>query len=139
MTTVNFSIPGPPIGKGRPRFAGSGRPPVTPKKTREYEKQIGYCGLAARPSGWDPARWYALTIDIHFPHFTRAYQQPDDDNVLKAIKDGLEGVLWKNDKRVKGSVRDIYLESENPRVDVTVALYEPKREARGWIRTTKNS
>ena len=39
---VKFTVPGPPQGKGRPRFLKTGQP-YTPEKTKQYEKKIAAC------------------------------------------------------------------------------------------------
>ena len=39
---VTFTVPGIPVGKGRPRFMKNGHT-YTPQKTREYENKVVQC------------------------------------------------------------------------------------------------
>ena len=39
---VEFTVPGIPVGKGRPRFMKNGHT-YTPQKTRDYEDKVVQC------------------------------------------------------------------------------------------------
>lgn len=113
MTPVDFTIPGQPIGKARPRAtAVNGRPRMyTPKTTADYEKQVAKeakplfpaplaCAVRLRvvaffamPQSWSKKKRAALEGQFHT-------QKPDADNVLKVIKDGLNEVAWIDDAQV---------------------------------------
>lgn len=75
----------------------------TPPATREYARKVAIYAKQARED-WQDAhglRWphdarYALTLII----YTRGQRRPDTDNVLKNVKDALQGVLWGNDRYV---------------------------------------
>lgn len=119
---LRFTIPGRPLGKGRPRFFDG--KVITPKNTRTYEKHISNCGKVALLQNlhWRKIcpsdRWFYLDLSIY--HEKGRY--PDADNVIKAIMDGLEGVIWKNDSRVIPRVEKIELKSANPRVYVVIDI-----------------
>lgn len=113
MTPVEFTVPGQPIGKARPRAtAVNGRPRMyTPKTTADYEKQVAEeamplfpeplaCAVRLRvvaffamPKSWSQKKRAALEGHFHT-------QKPDADNVLKVIKDGLNEVAWIDDAQV---------------------------------------
>lgn len=96
--SISFSIPGPPVPKGRPRTvraAGKVRT-FTPERTRRYERHVGLCCLAARPAGWPLDARYSVTLRVY-----GARANADLDNVAKAVLDGAEGVLWANDRQVE--------------------------------------
>lgn len=90
-----FKVSGKPRPKKRPRVTGSGA--YTPSATKEYEERVGWFGRRSRPKGWPENGYYQLRVEIVYPD----HRVADGDNVVKAIKDGLEGVLWKNDCRVR--------------------------------------
>ena len=133
---VEFFVPGQPVGKGRPRAtvrAGRARL-YTPAKTEKYEARVALFAqqaMAGRPVIAGPV---ALSVTALFPipaswpkkrqaaaragteHHTK---RPDADNCAKAILDGLNGVVWKDDSQVVTlSIEKRY--AEVPRVLVTV-------------------
>lgn len=136
-TQLAFEIPGDPVAKARPRASMvSGRARLyTPAKTEKYEARVAIFAqqaMAGRPVMEGPV---ALSVTALFPippSWTKKRQaaaragaeqhtkKPDLDNVLKAIKDGLNGVAWKDDSQVcvLRDCRKGY--SDTPRVLVTV-------------------
>ena len=116
MMTLQFVIPGPPVGKGRPRFSTVGGTPrsYTPAVTREYEALIAaraaeamvgrdplttpltvyiYASMSV-PLSWSKAkRQAALDGDI-YP------ARPDVDNIAKTVLDGMNGVVYADDAQV---------------------------------------
>lgn len=87
-------IPGPPVGKGRPRF-GRGRT-YTPAKTRDAERMIRLLALA---SGAREFRYAAgdsrLSVTVVFACDTT---RGDVDNLGKLLLDALNDVLWADDR-----------------------------------------
>lgn len=118
MTTkIAFIVPGAPVGKGRPRATtinGMARL-YTPKKTANYEGLIALAAqtaLAGRPmldgpvalrlvlhcqvpASWSGKKQRQALAGEHMPT-----TKPDVDNVLKAVCDGCNGVLWRDDVQV---------------------------------------
>jgi crossover junction endodeoxyribonuclease RusA len=123
---LKFTIPGPPVGKGRPRFWG--KKPTTPPKTRKYEELVGWCGryAANKDHVGNLIGWYYLDVRLYFKNDRR----PDTDNVVKAVMDGLEGVLWANDRNVLPRVQRVVIGSVEPRIEVEIYPYELIREGR---------
>ena len=133
---VEFFVPGQPVGKGRPRAtvrAGRARL-YTPAKTEKYEARVALFAqqaMAGRPVMAGPV---ALSVTALFPippswpkkrqAAARAgteqhTKRPDADNCAKAILDGLNGVVWKDDSQVVTlSIEKRY--SDRPGVLVTV-------------------
>ena len=146
---VHFHIPGEPIAKGRARtvplmrhgkpvLGAGGRPVIlhhTPDRTVRYENLVrlaaehamrgrppaeGALRLTVRavftiPSSWSQRKRLAA---VGAPVIKR----PDLDNVVKAIKDGCNGVVWHDDCQVAdlGGSRKVY--GLAPGVDVAVEL-----------------
>ena len=129
-------IPGPPVGKGRPRATvrGGHVRTYTPKKTAHWEAVAASTLMA----GWDgPPLDCPVSVGILalFPRPQRMLwkrkpmprepycQAPDVDNVCKAVLDALEksGVV-RNDKFVWSvDVLALYCDGEEtPRVEVRV-------------------
>jgi len=80
---AEFTVPGPPVSKQRPRRAPAGHW-YTPKKTVDYENLVAQCAMAAGLK-LEPKKWYRLEIDLYLSSFRR-----DRDNICKAIQDGLQ-------------------------------------------------
>jgi len=143
---IKMTIPGPPRGKGRPRFTRTGHP-YTPAETRTYEKEIGLrYKEAARQEHQGPAEYMegpvAVKIVACFPIPKRATKKereainrgqlsptkkPDVDNVVKAVLDGLNGVAFRDDAQVC-VLNVIKLYSTEPRVTVLVHSLDEREE-----------
>lgn len=113
---VAFLVPGPPVGKGRPRAAPGGRV-HSPKGTIEAESRVHVYGRQAmgETAPWPAGTPVALTIEAVFPIAVswskrkreaaragsiRPTRTPDPDNIVKLVSDALEGVLWVNDNQI---------------------------------------
>lgn len=130
--TVRFHVPGLPQGKGRPRIttAGGKARSYTPAKTISYEALIGtkagealdgrvpfdgpvYLCITAIfpiPASWSKARKIAARWHT---------SKPDGDNIAKAVGDGCNGVLWRDDSQVAfQKIMKVY--GEQPGLDVLV-------------------
>jgi Holliday junction resolvase RusA-like endonuclease len=111
--TLYFFVPGPPRGKGRPKFTRMGKGPraYTPEKTATYENLVLLTALEARQG--KGAMQGALCVEVlaHFP-IPKSWSKkkraaakwhtstPDGDNILKAVLDGLNGKLFADDAAV---------------------------------------
>jgi Holliday junction resolvase RusA-like endonuclease len=94
-----FDIDRKPVPKKRARADTSGNSTTfyTPSETKKFEEIIGWAGKRCRPNGWPLRAYYQLRFAAYFPN----HRIPDLDNVCKSVQDGLEGVLWFNDIRVR--------------------------------------
>jgi len=129
-TVLRFTVPGEPVAKERPRaiarvsraggkvtaFARM----VTPPKTREYEERFRLIAQAAVSA----ARWMWSAKD-RFHVVLKVYRTHDGlggdlDNVIKACGDAGNGVLWKDDRYVRGIGAMLYQDAHRPRVEVEV-------------------
>ena len=136
INAIAFTVPGEPQGKGRPRIGkvGAHARMFTPAKTVAYEGLVAHAAqLAMRgaPLLEDPVR---LELDVlcsvpaswsqkkqaqAIRGELRPAKKPDADNVLKAICDGMNGVVWKDDvQAVDVLVRKVYAETPGVRVRV---------------------
>lgn len=109
-----FTIPGKPVGKGRPRFTRAGIA-YTPKETKEYEKHIkeAYMAKFGNLEPFDGAVWMVITANFQIPksdkkeirlqkekNIIRPTIKVDADNIAKIIMDGLNGIAYLDDKQV---------------------------------------
>lgn len=126
---IEFSIPGKPFAKQRPRATRQGRV-YTPSETVAFERVVGQiavplfpkpfeCPLEIiilavfePPSSWSKKKRNAL---LGAPHT----QRPDLDNCVKAILDGLNRIAWVDDGQI-ASITATKLWGERPGTNVTV-------------------
>lgn len=134
MTLISFTVPGLPQGKGRARF-GNGRA-YTPAKTVAYEGLIALAGQQAMEDRRLVESPVYLMVDAYFPipkswpaarkrkaasSLVWHVAKPDGDNILKAVGDGLNGIIWKDDSQVAfAKITKQY--GEVPRLVVTVEV-----------------
>ena len=125
---VNFTIPGEPRGKARPRW-GNGRT-YTPRKTVEYEKRVKACYMASGGKWMEGAVRAEITACYSIPKSAgkraradmlsgklRPAKKPDLDNVAKIVLDSLNGLAYQDDAAVVELVVEKFY-SETPRVEV---------------------
>lgn len=120
---ITIILPGPPVGKGRPRFVRATGAAYTPAKTRAYEDrlraaatekmldraplegalEVGVIALMPIPESWPRGKRHDAARGL-----IRPTTKPDDDNVLK-ILDALNGVVWRDDaQRTDTQIRKRY-------------------------------
>lgn len=144
MQPLEFSLDGPPKGKGRPRATArivwKGAKPMavismtTPKDTKAVEAAMATLARAMMGARKPTHLPVHLTIRATFPipaSFTNPQKAqahggnmahcstPDADNVLKLVQDALNEVAWLDD----GQVSDLHVVKRYgsaPRVDVIV-------------------
>lgn len=114
---INITVPGPPIPKGRPRAAViAGQPRLyTPKKTQDYERTIGQWARRAmgnRPPMSGPVIVAVVSL-FPIPASRPKYEkrairnglawccnQSDVDNLAKSALDGINGIVFEDDRQV---------------------------------------
>lgn len=133
---ISFTVPGAPQGKGRPKVVkiGGFTRMATPTKTVAYEGLVAHAAQAAmagRPildcavacnvfiDAPVPASWSQKKQRMALAGDVMPTTKPDADNVVKAIFDGLNGVLWRDDVLVVDlRVRKRYADTPCVRVEV---------------------
>lgn len=147
---MKFTIPGPPVGKGRPRATIRGGKTCkgyvgmyTDTKTIRYENDVRNSFHQQIGTSFIPMQGcIALTITAYFPilkstpkkyipnmltGILKPDKKPDIDNIAKIITDGLNNVLYIDDKQITSlTVKKRY--SDNPRVEVEFGLDEEVTE-----------
>lgn len=138
LTNIAFVVPGIPQGKGRGKIVawGNKRGIKTPEKTVAYEGLVAHSAQAAMgghallegacmvemditcpvPTSWSKRKQAAALAGQIYPT-----TKPDKDNVIKAIYDGMNGVVWRDDvQAVDGVQRKRYGAVPGVRVRVAV-------------------
>ncbi|MDR1328878.1 MAG: RusA family crossover junction endodeoxyribonuclease [Oscillospiraceae bacterium] len=141
--TVDFTVPGKPQGKARPRVTAHGT--YTPAATRDYEKLVRLAYLQARQRGLPRLLQGAIEarITAYFPAPKSAgkkqralmlsgkmpyTKKSDCDNIAKIILDAINGVAYKDDSQIS-SLRVEKLYGEPPCVVVTLVEIERLRRS----------
>lgn len=112
-----FTVDGLPIAKGRPRAfrVGNFIRHHTPKRTENYEAWVRGCAQAAM-EGRNlldgacrldvafylpvPSSWPAWKQEAALEERVKPTGRPDLDNMLKAIKDACNGVVFRDDSQI---------------------------------------
>ena len=114
---IEFTIPGKPIGKGRPRFSRQGGfvRAFTPEKTVNFEQLVAWtakqaignapafahaCEVVIEAEFLPPSSWSAKKRQRASEGMEHHLVSPDADNLAKAVLDGLNGTVWVDDKQV---------------------------------------
>ncbi|KVU22297.1 endodeoxyribonuclease RusA [Burkholderia ubonensis] len=114
---VEFTVPGKPVAKGRPRFSRRGAHVHvhTPEKTESYEGLVKFIAHTVMRGGAPyvgpvrlvvhigvpiPASWSQKRQRAAAAGEIGATKKPDADNVVKALKDGMNGVVYVDDGQV---------------------------------------
>lgn len=113
---IKIIIPGRPVPKERPRLTVDGRKKYiyTPKETSKFEKQVALAALTAADG---KVLFGDIAINIKLYFSDRKFG--DLDNYAKSILDGLQGVLFENDKQVSKLHIERYID-KNERAEVIV-------------------
>lgn len=128
---IQFTVPGEPKGKGRPRLGRSGHA-YTPHDTANYENLVKVCFIDQYPDHvpFENEVYVDITAYYKIPKsaskkkttdmimgFVKPTKKPDLDNIAKIICDSLNGIAYKDDSQVtKLIVRKFY--DTSPRVEV---------------------
>lgn len=132
---VEFTVPGEPVGKARPRFNRYSGRTYTPTKTANYESYVkleyhqkygstmfedkamlrmsvrAYFGI---PKSASKKLRQAMVETLHRP-----VKKPDSDNILKSVADALNQIAYHDDSQIVSAIIDKYY-SDNPRVEITI-------------------
>ena len=114
---ITFTVPGEPVAKGRPRATTRGgfTRMFTPAKTAAYEQLVAvYAKVAMKnapllehpvrlhlgiyckvPGSWSKKRKSDALAGIERPA-----KSPDLSNIVKAVEDGMNGIVYVDDSQI---------------------------------------
>jgi Holliday junction resolvase RusA-like endonuclease len=113
-----FTFIGVPKAQGRPRFARRGKfvTAYDPKDSAQYKNNVAAQIVAQKPVLIGQGIAIKLTLGFILPrpqgHYgakgnvkekyksMRHVKKPDSDNLVKAIKDSLTGIVWYDDSQI---------------------------------------
>lgn len=90
--SVNFHIPGIPARSNRLYIRANNRV-FKDSKTREYQEKVKLIAYTAVPKDWDRHGDFDVNLAI-------TGTKMDIDAPIKTLLDGLNGVVWNDDKQV---------------------------------------
>ena len=132
---IEFTVYGKPQTKGRPRFARVGGfvKTYTPKETLDAEQDFKLQALSKRPK--TPieteitlkARFYMpipksmpkKKLELALAGLLKPTTKPDLDNLIKLVKDALNGIYWRDDSLIVSETSDKYY-SVMPRTEIEI-------------------
>ena len=109
--SYEFSVPGLPVPKARPRFTGTIC--YTPARTKAHERLVWVCACKAGVRRIDGPVAMTLTFWLSRP------DSCDLDNMAKTVLDALNGTAYADDRQVI----DLHLvkrRSDDPHTDVVI-------------------
>jgi len=134
MRQIQFTIHHVPVAEGRARAyrAGGFIRVVTPEKTRHYRAMVAEAATAAQGS-LEPLDGPVELRSVFFLPVPASMskkaataligrfqgRKPDADNLVKALQDGMTGIIWTDDCQVARLVVEKRY-SDEPRTEVTV-------------------
>lgn len=111
---LHLDIEMEPASKARARI-GRGGHFYTPRKTSDYEQNLALLMKTHRTSS-DMSGAFGLRAIFN----RSGRQRIDCDNLLKAVSDAANGVLWEDDSQVQEIVAKVFRDSGKPRLRVLV-------------------
>lgn len=123
---LSFTVPGTPVPKQRARRGKGGRF-YTPEKTAAYEHSVQVYAVAAMArAGWPVRTRARCAVTVHV--YWADARNRDIDNVFKALADGMNEVVFDDDRQIFEQHAFKHIDDASPRVDVEVTLLgEPPR------------
>lgn len=132
---IKFTVYGEPVAQGRPRATTiNGHVCMyDPKKSRDYKNYIRLAASEHKPEKLLEGP-LSMKVKIYRPSLKsfskkkaemaekgelRPVTKPDTDNYVKAIKDALKSVIWKDDSQVVELHASKYY-SQNPRIEIEI-------------------
>jgi len=138
---IEFTIPGPPGRKERPRVA-RGRA-YTPKQTAQAENLVKLMFQQAAPHHTPhegpvdivlvigrrpPKSWPKWRRESQAPAMRRCCKAPDIDNTVKLVCDALNGLAYRDDRQVAAvEARRVWLKRDDPEGVVVKLAFWPEQ------------
>lgn len=133
---IEITIPGTPTAKGRAKAVRMGKTGIrmyTPTKTASYEATCRTFAKVAMAGNAPLSEPLAVSFILHMPIPSSLSQKkqaaligtphtkkPDASNIVKAVEDAFNGVVWNDDSQISLlTAQKLY--STDPRVEVRVS------------------
>lgn len=119
---IRITIDGDPIPAQRPRY--SVRRVYQPKRNVEYRKQIQAAAMAAMAVAEPLKGEVAVTVKLYRRFKPAARNFGDVDNHLKALFDGMNQIVFDDDRQIVRCVVEKFQDKVNPRVEIEIGVIE---------------
>lgn len=114
---IHLIIAGDPIPAARPRF---NKVCYQPSRNREYRREVETAAQILM-RGRDPLRGaLSVVVKLYRRYEPTSRNYGDVDNHLKALFDGMQGLIFKDDRQIVRCVVEKYQDKEKPRAEVFV-------------------
>ena len=135
LTSVNFTVNGEPVPQSRPRFTKQGHSFKAPK-SREYENKVRDVARLVMQKNSPMRGQLRITVDFFMTipkgmpkwvvplatgKMVRPTKKPDTSNLLKAVEDGMNGIVYIDDSQVVEVVANKFY-SNHPRADISIEV-----------------
>ncbi|MEN6426056.1 MAG: RusA family crossover junction endodeoxyribonuclease, partial [Phycisphaerales bacterium] len=100
MNALSFVVMGNPEPKQRARRGQGGRW-YTPDATKKYEAEVAKAAMVEMQRHGVRRGSFGPPITIMVRCYFKDHRRRDGDNVLKAVQDGCNGVVWNDDSDVR--------------------------------------
>jgi Holliday junction resolvase RusA-like endonuclease len=114
---MKFTVPGKPIGTNAAYRAGKGRYYLTKDAKAFKERLRAYAVLAKNTSGWKMLTGKNEQCSVRIIVWNSRH---DADSPIKFCLDSLQGVIFENDRYVKGVESWRGVDESGPRIDIEV-------------------
>lgn len=127
--SFSFIVPGPPKGKERPRMNTKTGRVYTPQGTKQFERAIQSASSAAlhnhnvwHRGGHTPTWPMDARYEVEVVGYFKNGRMCDGDNLLKAVCDGMNKIIYGDDRQVDRKVVERCKDPAYPRTEVTVTV-----------------
>ncbi len=138
-TSLSFFVPGQPIAQPRHRVSGKHRyiAPLKDGRPHPIHAWKELIALTAKQQEWEIVKMPdGIIMSLYFilkrpKGNKRQYHttKPDRDNLMKAVKDALEGIIYENDSQsFSGIISKQYEDRAENEPGVTIQLRRVKNE-----------
>ena len=115
---IKIVVTGDAIPAARPRI--SGRRCYQPKRNMEYRARVQSAAYSAMAGREPMTGELSAVVKLYRRYKTTARVFGDVDNHLKAIFDGMNQIIFKDDAQIVSCLVEKHLDKVNPRAEVTV-------------------
>ena len=113
---IKILVQGDVIPAARPRF--SGRRAYQPARNVEYRREVEISARQAMRAKAPLKGALEAVIRLYRKYKVTARQFGDVDNHLKALFDGLQGIIFEDDAQIVRCVVEKFTDKKNPRAEI---------------------
>lgn len=119
---IKILVQGDAIPAARPRF--SGRRAYQPARNVEYRREVEISARQAMRAKAPLKGALEAVIRLYRKYKVTARLFGDVDNHLKALFDGLQGIIFEDDAQIVRCVVEKFTDKKNPRAEIEIRLID---------------